>query len=30
LQKEFDSVNSVETKMNGRFNEQTLILKVFW
>jgi hypothetical protein len=29
LQKEFDSVNSVETKMNGRFNEQTLILKVF-
>lgn len=29
LQKEFDSVNSVETKMNGRFNDQTLILRVF-
>ena len=29
LQKEFDAVKSVETKMNGRFNEQTLILKVF-
>ena len=29
LQKEFDSVKSVETKMNGRFNEQTLILRVF-
>lgn len=29
LQKTFDEVKSVETKMNGRFNEQTLILKVF-
>ena len=29
LQKEFESVNSVETKMNGRFNDQTLILRVF-
>ena len=29
LQKEFESVNSVETKMNGRFNENILILKVF-
>jgi hypothetical protein len=29
LQKQFDEVKSVETKMNGRFNEQTLILKVF-
>lgn len=29
LQKEFESVKSVETKMNGRFNEQTLILRVF-
>ena len=29
LQKEFDTIKSVETKMNGRFNEQTLILRVF-
>lgn len=29
LQKEFDGIKSVETKMNGRFNDQTLILKVF-
>ncbi len=29
LQKEFESVKSVETKMNGRFNDQTLILRVF-
>jgi hypothetical protein len=29
LQKEFDAIKSVETKMNGRFNDQTLILKVF-
>jgi hypothetical protein len=29
LQKTFDEVKSVETKMNGRFNDQTLILKVF-
>ncbi len=29
LQKEFDSVKSVETKMNGRFNDQTLILRIF-
>ena len=29
LQKEFESVNSVETKMNSRFNDQTLILRVF-
>ena len=29
LQKEFDVIKSVETKMNGRFNDQTLILKVF-
>lgn len=29
LQKEFDDIKSVETKMNGRFNDQTLILKVF-
>ena len=29
LQKQFDEVKSVETKMNGRFNEHTLILRVF-
>lgn len=29
LQKEFESINSVEIKMNGRFNDQTLILRVF-
>jgi hypothetical protein len=29
LQKEFSAVKSVETKMNGRFNEQTLILRIF-
>ena len=29
LMKEFDAIKSVETKMNGRFNEQTLILRVF-
>lgn len=29
LQKAFEEVNSVETKMNGRFNDQTLILRVF-
>jgi hypothetical protein len=29
LQKEFSSVKSVETKMNGRFNDQTLILRIF-
>ena len=28
IQKEFDAVKSVETKMNGRFNEQTLILRI--
>ena len=29
LQKEFASVKSVETKMNGRFGDQTLILRIF-
>jgi hypothetical protein len=29
LQKEYDSIKSVEIKLNGRFNDQTLILKVF-
>lgn len=29
LQKEFSEVKSVETKMNGRFNDQTLILRIF-
>ena len=29
LQKQFSEVKSVETKMNGRFNEHTLILRVF-
>ena len=29
LQKAFDEIKSVETKMNGRFNEHTLILRVF-
>jgi hypothetical protein len=29
LQKEFENIKSVEIKLNGRFNEQTLILKVF-
>ena len=29
VQKSFDDIKSVETKMNGRFNEQTLILRVF-
>jgi len=29
LQKEFSAVKSVETKMNGRFNEQTVILRIF-
>ena len=28
IQKEFDSINSVETKMNGRFNESILIVRV--
>lgn len=28
IQKEFESINSVETKMNGRFNDQTLIIRV--
>jgi len=29
FQKEFDAINSVEIKMNGRFNDQSLIIKVF-
>ena len=29
LQKEFDAINSVEIKMNGRFNDHSLIIKVF-
>ena len=29
LNKEFDAIKSVGTKMNGRINEHTLILKVF-
>lgn len=29
LQKEFGAINSVETKMNGRFNDNSLIIKVF-
>ena len=29
FQKEFDAINSVETKMNGRFNDHSLIIKVF-
>lgn len=28
VQKEFDNINSVETKMNGRFNENILIVRV--
>ena len=29
FQKEFDAINSVEIKMNGRFNDHSLIIKVF-
>jgi hypothetical protein len=29
LSKEFDAINSVEIKMNGRFNDHSLIIKVF-
>ena len=29
LSKEFNAIKSVETKMNGRINEHTLLLKVF-
>jgi hypothetical protein len=29
LPKEFEAINSVEIKMNGRFNEHSLIIKVF-
>ena len=29
LQKQFDAINSVEIKMNGRFNDHCLIIKVF-
>ena len=29
LNKEFDAINSVEVKMNGRFNAHSLIIKVF-
>ena len=29
LSKEFDAINSVEIKLNGRFNEHSLIIKVF-
>ena len=29
LNKEFDAINSVEVKMNGRFNDHSLIIKVF-
>ena len=29
LNKEFSAIKSVETKMNGRINEHTLLLKVF-
>ena len=29
LQKQFDAINSVEIKMNGRFNDHSLIIKVF-
>ena len=29
FKKEFDAINSVEIKMNGRFNDHSLIIKVF-
>ena len=29
FQKQFDEINSVEIKMNGRFNDHSLIIKVF-
>jgi hypothetical protein len=29
LPKEFDAINSVEIKLNGRFNDHSLIIKVF-